>query len=518
MSALSHSRRQQADPLAQRQVTTLLVSVFVIAICGLVYELIVGTLSSYLLGNSVTHFSLTIGLFLSAMGVGSLLSRIVKHHVLYWFILIEISIGLVGGSAAALLYAVFATTDLFYPAAIVLIFFIGGCIGLEIPLLTRLSSGYFSIRDTLANVLAFDYLGALIGSILFPIVLLPQLGLLRTSFAMGLLNLIVAAVILWNFWPRLEKVRRSGLVGLAAVSAAVLIAGTVWAFQLTAFFERQLYDDEIIYTQQTPYQRIVMTRWADDVRLYLDGNLQFSLKDEYRYHEALVHPAMTFSRSHENILVLGGGDGLVVRELLKYADVGRIVLVDIDPAMTALAQQHLTLRQANGDSLLDPRVKLVHEDAYSYLAETADTFDVIISDLPDPNNESLSKLYSRSFYKLAQRHLAAGGLFVSQATSPYFSREAYWTIVTTAEAVFPQITPYHVNVPSFGDWGFVLASNERYEISTFAPAVPVRYLTAEIFATALIFDPDTSRVPTEISTLDNPTVLRYYEKGWNQWR
>jgi len=502
-------------PLTKRHSTTLLVTVFIIAVCGLVYELIIGTISSYLLGNSVTHFSLTIGLFLSAMGVGSFISRRITRSLLGWFILVEMAVGLVGGASAVLLYAVFATSRLYYVAMTLLILLIGSLIGMEIPILTRLMGGWDALKDTLANVLAFDYMGALLGSILFPIILLPQLGLMKTGFAIGLLNLVVVVLNIWIFRHRLLRWR--ALSALAAGVIVLLVGGLLWSVQLTSFFEKQLYEDEIIYAQQTRYQRIVVTRWADDVRLYLDGNLQFSAKDEYRYHEFLVHPAMSLSRSREAVLVLGGGDGLVNREVLKYDDVQRLVLVDLDPAMTDLAQNFPSLLAINQDSLSDPRVEIINQDAFTYLAETAEQFGVIIIDLPDPNNESLGKLYSREFYKLVQRHLATGGVAVSQATSPYFARETYWSIVHTAADVGFNTRPYHIYVPSFGDWGFFLAAEHEPDISNFAPQVPMQYLTSQLLATSLIFDSDTAEVATEINTLDNQVILTYYERGWREW-
>jgi spermidine synthase len=501
--------------LTTRHSTSLLVTVFIIAICGIIYELIVGTLSSYLFGNSVTHFSITIGLFLSAMGLGAFASRRITHSLLGWFILIEIAVGLVGGFAAALLYAVFATTDLYYVAMVLLILLIGSFIGMEIPLLTRLLGGWGAIKDTLANVLAFDYLGALLASILFPLVLLPELGLLKTSFATGLLNMTVVALNIWMFREWLSRWRL--LSAIAAGVALLLLAGAVWSVRLTSFFEQQLYKDEIIYTRQTPYQRIVITRWGNDVRLYLDGNLQFSSRDEYRYHEPLVHPAMSLTRSRESVLVLGGGDGLVAREVFKYNDVRRLVLVDIDPAMTDLALLHPSLLAVNQDSLSDPRLELINQDAFNYLAETDELFGVIIIDLPDPNNESLGKLYSREFYKLVKRHLAEGGVAVSQATSPYFARETFWSIVHTAADVDLKTWPYHVYVPSFGDWGFVLTAAHKLDLTRFSPGVPMRYLNAEVLATSLVFDSDISEIETEVNTLDNQIILTYYEQGWRRW-
>lgn len=498
------------------QIRVLLISVLIIAICGLVYELIVGALSSYLLGNAVTHFSITIGAFLSAMGVGSYISRWVTRNVLRAFVLVELGIGLVGGSSAILLYTVFTYTDYYYLAMFAVILFVGACIGLEIPLLTRLVGGYQALKDTLADVLAFDYIGALAGSILFPLVLVPQLGLIQTSFVMGLLNLAVVGLILFVF--RRELNTPWTLTGATLLSAAALLGGLFISDPVTSFLERRLYRDQIIYTEQTPYQRIVMTRWRDDVRLFLDGNIQFSTLDEYRYHEPLVHPAMTLSRSREAVLVLGGGDGMAVREVLKYDDVRRVVLVDIDPAMTQLAQEHPLLVEVNQDALSDPRVEVVNEDAYKYLEQTSELFGVIISDLPDPNNESLSKLYSLEFFQLLQHHLAEGGVLASQATSPYFVREAYWSIIATADEVWHQVYPYRVYVPSFGDWGFYMATDYAFSLDSFTSQVPMRYLDPPLFEASFLFDADTAAVPVEINTLNTQSLLRYYEEGWGQWR
>ncbi len=502
--------------LTTRHSTSLLVTVFIIAICGLVYELIIGTLSSYLFGNTVTHFSITIGLFLSAMGIGSFASRRINDSLLGWFIGVELSVGLVGGFSAALLYAVFATTDVYHVAMVVLILIIGSLIGMEIPLLTRLLGGWDNIKDTLANVLAFDYIGALIASVLFPLVLLPELGLLKTAFATGILNVLVVALNIWIFRDRLSRWR--GLSLATGGIALLLLGGAVWSNLLTSVFEQQLYKDEIIYSRQTPYQRIIMTRWADDVRLFLDGNLQFSSRDEYRYHEPLVHPAMSLTRSRESVLVLGGGDGLVAREVFKYDDVQQLVLVDIDPAMTELALTHPALLDINEDSLSDPRVEILNQDAYTYLADTGELFGVIIIDLPDPNNESLGKLYSREFYKLVHRHLAGGGVIVTQATSPYYARETYWSIAHTMESVGLQTWPYHMYIPSFGDWGFILAAGHELDPAKFLPRVPMRYLDADVFQSSLVFDDDIAEIDTEVNTLDNQIILTYYEQAWRRWR
>ena len=498
-----------------RQAPVLLVSVFIIAICGLIYELVVGTLSSYLFGNSVAHFSVTIGLFMSAMGVGAYVSRRITNNLLVWFVAVEMGVGLAGGVSAALLYAVFATSAYYHVAMVVLILVIGTLIGMEIPLVTRILGGWQALKDTLSNVLAFDYLGALIASVLFPLVLLPQLGLLNTAFATGLLNVAVVGVVLYAFRQHLLPLRRLAMLNTAL--AVGLLAGVLWSNPLTTYFEKKLYVDDIIYTQQTPYQRIVMTRWGSDIRLFLDGALQFSAQDEYRYHEPLVHPAMTLSRSRETVLILGGGDGLAAREVLKYDDVQRLVLVDLDPAMTQLGQSYPPLLQLNERALLDPRVEIVNEDAFSYLAESSELFSVILIDLPDPNNESLGKLYSTSFYTIVRRHLARGGIVASQATSPYFARKAYWSIIHTAAASGLKPYPYHTYIPSFGDWGFFLAAEHDLDVTTYAPRLPMRYLTPALFQVSFLFDNDIAEVETDINTLDNQIILAYYDQGWKRW-
>jgi len=501
--------------LTSRQSTLLLVSVFVLAVCALTYELIVGTLSSYLLGNSVTQFSLTIGLFMSAMGLGSYASRWITRDSLTWFILIEVAVGLIGGASAGLLYSFFTFSNLYYPAMVVIIILIGSGVGMEIPLLTRLSGGQDALKNTLSNVLAFDYLGSLLASLVFPLILLPYLGLLKTSFATGLLNMAVAAMTLGLFRTRIPNWRPIG--GFIGLISLLLLGGEIWALQLNSFFQQSLYDDPIIYTKRTQYQEIILTRWGDDLRLYLDGSLQFSAEDEYRYHEFLVHPPMLLSPSRESVLILGGGDGLAVREVLKYPDVQRIVLVDIDPEITRLAREHPALLTVNQRAMLDPRVELVHEDAFNYLQTGAERFPVILVDLPDPEHESLGKLYSQEFYKMIENRLAAGGMISVQSTSPYFARETYWCIAHTVTSAGFQTLPYHIYVPSFGDWGFVLASNRAIPTKTLTPPDTLRYLTPELWEASRIFDSDSSEIATEISTLDKQIILHYYEIGWKRW-
>lgn len=504
----------------RQEALALLATVFIVAACGLIYELLTATISSYLLGSSVTQFSLCIGTFIGAMGLGSWVSQHIEKGLLRVFLVTEVALAVVGGLSAWSLHAAYAFWGQgYYFVLFGTLVLLGGLVGLELPILTRLLSGYGTLKNILASALSFDYVGSLVGSILFPLLLLPMLGATRTAFLVGLLNLGIAA---WNVVIFREKIPRPvyPLIGIGALGA-LLFTGFVTADKATGFFEQGLYEDAVLMAKQTPYQRIVVTRRRNDLRLYLDGNIQFSAADEYRYHETLIHPAMSLSASRENILVLGGGDGLAVREILKWPEVKSVTLVDIDPAMTDLAKTYPALKELNADALSDPRVKLVHEDAYKFLEREPTRYGVIIGDLPDPNNEALGKLYSREFYKFVRERLGRGGVLVVQSTSPLFSRDAFWCIRKTIAAAGFNTTPYHVYVPTFGDWGFTLAraTPEPAPVltKTKLTGLKLRFLQSANLAALTAFDADTSEPLTEVSTLDHPRILHYYEAETRRW-
>lgn len=504
------------QPITTQERVTLLVSVLIIAICALTYELIIGTLSSYLLGNSVTQFSFSIGFFLFSMGIGALISRRIHHNEVQWFILVEIIIGIFGGFSATILYAVFAaTTVYYYTVMVVLILIIGACIGLEIPLLTRIVADRMHLSHALADVLSIDYLGSLVAALAFPLLLLPVLGVTQTAFLMGLFNILVAGVILYRFQYRLQQAWRLwGVIGFFTLAMTV---GLVYSGSIVDFLEQQLYESRIIYRDQSRYQRIILTRNGEDIRLFLDGNLQFSTLDEYRYHEVLVHPVMSLARSHETVLVLGGGDGLVARELLKYDDVQKIIIVDLDPAMTDLARDYPLLRDVNQDALHNERVEIVNRDAYDFIQNGDGLYSVVIIDLPDPNNESLSKLYSEQFYRLLEQRLTPDGVIITQATSPYFARQAFWCIETTIAAAGFHTLPLTTYVPSFGEWGFVIGSKTSISDLAIPANLSLRYLTPDVLRDIQTFDPDTDEVAAEVNTLDLPVLVQYYLAGWRYW-
>jgi spermidine synthase len=492
----------------------LLASVFIIASCGLAYELIAAALSSYLIGDSVTQFSTVIGVYLFAMGVGSFLSRYITKGVVLRFIQIELMVALLGGFSALALFLVFAWLEgpfRFSLYAIVLL--VGMLVGLEIPLVMRMLRQYIPFRDLVAQVLTFDYLGALAVSLAFPLLLAPQLGLVRSGLMFGVLNALVAVWAVWLF--RNDIVDKTWLKAQCAVVLVALVAGFAYAEKLTKFAEQQLYAENIVYASSSPYQRIVLTRWRDDVRLYLNHNLQFSSRDEYRYHEAMVHPALQSLPRAKKVLILGGGDGLAAREVLRYPGVESIVLVDLDPEVTRLFSTSPVLRALNRDALKSSRVKIFNVDALQWLEKSADLFDFIVVDFPDPSNYSLGKLYTSVFYRLLARHLAPEGLAVIQSTSPLYARQSFWCVVTTLENAGLVATPYHALVPSFGAWGFIIAGRRPFTPPA-AYELEHRFLTPEVTRAMFLFPKDMDRVPAEVNRLNNQILVRYFEREWRR--
>jgi len=517
----------------------LFLNVLVIATCGLVYELLAGTLASYVLGDSVTQFSLIIGIYLFAMGAGSWLSRFVEKDLALRFVEVELAVAVVGGASAPLLFLSFAHLSFFQVVLYGVVFLIGVMVGLEIPLLMRILKDHLDFKELVARVLAFDYAGALIASLLFPIFLVPKLGLVRTSLMFGFLN---AGVGLWATWlmrPLIGDRSVTRLRAQGAVVMALLAVAFIKADALTSLAEDAMFADDIVYSKTTSYQRIVVTRNRAGFQLFLNGNLQFSSADEYRYHEALVHPALALAseggRAVRRVLVLGGGDGLALREILKYPTVEEVTLVDLDPDMTRLADRFPPLARLNQDAFKDPRVRVVNEDAMIWLerdarSSTSDAqpptatpsssnapFDAAVVDFPDPNTFALGKLYTTRFYRVLKSRLADGAALSVQSTSPLFARSSFWCIARTLEASGLAVRPYYTAVPSFGVWGFVLARREPFEVPRRAPSVALRFLNDDSLAAMFTLSADLGPVPVEVNRLDNQSLVRYYEAEWRHY-
>lgn len=501
----------------------LLFSVFVVASCGLAYELIAAALSSYVLGDSVTQFSTVIGTYLFAMGVGSWLSRYIERGLAIRFVQIEILVGVIGGFSAVILFLVFAhlTSGPFRLVLYGLVFITGTLVGLEIPLIMRILKRELAFKEVVSQVLTFDYLGALAVSVMFPLLLAPHLGLMRTSLMFGIFNVLVALWAMKLFARHAtpeaaDPLRGAGFLRTQGALALLLLAGGfVFADKLTSLAEEGIYADQIIHADSSPYQRIVVTRWRDDIRLHLNGNLQFSSRDEYRYHDALVHPALAALPGAKRVLILGGGDGLAAREVLRYPHVESITLVDLDAKMTRLFATAPMLKALNDGALTSPKVKVLNQDALVWLEQNPDMFDLILIDFPDPSNFALGKLYSAAFYRLLEKHLSATGLAVVQATSPYYARKSFWCIVTTLEDAGFKTAPYHAYVPSFGEWGYIIAGR-----GTFSPperfTVAPRSFDAQSLKGMFEFAPDMARVPAEVNRVNNQILVRYFEEEWRR--
>ena len=494
----------------------LFLNVLIVATCGLIYELLAGTLASYVLGDSVTQFSLIIGIYLFAMGVGSWLSRFIDTGLARRFVDIELAVAVLGGFSAPLLFLTFSRVSYFYVVLYLVVFGIGVFVGLEIPLLLRILKDEIEFKELVSRVLAFDYVGALVASILFPILFVPRLGLIRTSLIFGMLN---AGVALWGTWMLrpLIKGRITALRVKAIVVLVLLVIGLIKANKITSLAEDEMFADEIVYTKDTPYQRIVITRGRAGFQLFLNGNLQFSSTDEYRYHEALVHPAMLLSNNPKRVLVLGGGDGLALREILKYSSVEHVTLVDLDPEMTKLSNTFPLLAKLNQNSFNDRRVSVINEDAFIWVEQTSEPlYDAAIVDFPDPNTFALGKLYTTRFYRLLKTRLTPSAGVSVQSTSPMFARNSYWCIIRTLEAAGFFVRPYYTAVPSFGLWGYALARSSPFDVPR-NPPPGLKFLDEQTLASMFTLSKDIEPVPVEINRLDNQVLVRYYEGEWRKF-
>jgi spermidine synthase len=531
-------RGKETRPLNPQEFA-LLLSVFVVAACGLIYELAAGALASYLLGDSVLQFSTVIGSYLFAMGIGSYLSRFVIEDIAAVFLRVELMVGLVGGLMPAALYLLHSqslgSSFLGFRLALYgLVLLVGILVGLEIPLVMRLMQQHYALKDLVSQVLTFDYLGALVVSIAFPLLLVPQLGLIRTGLFFGLLNAFVALWALWIFRNQLRNFK-THVISSAAV-CGILLTAFVLSEHITTHGEERFYGERIAITHTTPYQRIVLTQSSNGAhwRLFLNGHLQFNTRDEYRYHEALVHPVMAAHPAPKRVLVLGGGDGMAVREVLKYPSVEQVTLVELDPEMTTLFKDHPQLAKLNKGALHSPKVRVVNGDAFQWLDQEStqagnnhqdDFFDIVIVDFPDPTNYAIGKLYTTHFYQLLAKRLRATGFAVIQTTSPLMARQSYWTVATTLEAAELQTHPYHAFVPSFGEWGFIVASHKPHVLpqantasNPIALRLPaeLRFINTETLPLLFDFPQDMSRIPAPVNRLSNQSLVDIFQREWGR--
>ncbi len=469
------------------------------------------------------QFSLTIGIYMFAMGVGSFLTKFVKKRELEAFIRTELLLGLLGGISVPLLYFLFQhqNNTQYQLTMLGLVFAIGMLTGLEIPLLARVMERYSPLKDNLADVLGFDYVGALMATLLFPFVLLPFVGLYSSSLIFGAVNLLLGFGVCWFFREQLEARQKRAVYAWTAIGLIAFGALLAWANPFLAQWEASAYPHRVIYREQSPYQQITLTQNKDDLRLYLNRVIQFSSRDEYRYHEALALIPAASAPAVRRALILGGGEGLLARELLKLPELEQLTIVDLDERVFDLARRHEVIKKLNAGAVDDPRVQCLATDAAVFLRNDTATYDLILADLPDPSSESVARLYSTWFFGMAKARLAPNGVFATQATSPFHTRNTFWCINKTLKAIgFEHIRPFKVMVPSFGVWGFIMAGGVGAEPSL-RTDVPRQFLEPEALPAMFYFPPDL-REPTDLNLkpnrLDRPVLLDYFLDEWSDWQ
>lgn len=490
-----------------------LFSVFVVATCGLIYELVASTAASYLLGDSVTQFSTVIGVYLFAMGVGSYISKYFKTDLLKTFITVELLVGLFGGLSSTMLFIGYNFISSFQFFLYLVVFIIGNLVGLEIPLMLRILKDKFSFDDLVAKIFSFDYVGALFASLLFPLVLVPFLGLLKTSYLFGIFNAAIAYFLVdyLKAAPKLKSFLRMASI----IVALILCCCFAFSESIMSWSESLAYQEKIIISKSSKYQRIVVTRNNDDIRLYLNGNLQFSSRDEYRYHESLVYPLLSKYPKASSVLILGGGDGLALKDLLNFQHIKKVTLVDLDEEMLKLFKKNTLLKNLNKNSLSDPRLTVINKDAFVWLKNNKDVYDLAIVDFPDPSNYSVGKLYSTAFYKLLHASLSDEGAAVIQSTSPYFAPASFWCINNTIKSCGFLTIPYHSYVPSFGEWGYILAEKKSTQMKNLI--IETKYYTLNTWKEMVNFPKDMFSGTSEINKLNNQVLVHLFEKEWSRY-
>lgn len=524
--------------LNQRFKTSLLLAqIFVVSVCSLTYELLMGTVSTNITGNSILAFSLAIGLFLAGLGLGAFASKWIEDSKLIErFVFIETSLAMIGGFGTVLLYSAFVFSPYFDLVKIILTLLIGFLSGLEIPILTRTLEqfGDEKLKSILASVLSFDYLGGLAASLLFPLILLPYFGLVQLSFIVGIINSLMAFLAIYIFW---EKLKNKIIYPIySTIVMIALIVGVIYSASIYNFIESYLYRDPIVYSVQSKYQRIVLTKKDEDLRLYLNGGIQFSSTDEYRYHESLIMPAMASlieqtPNTGLKIAVLGGGDGLAVRELLKFENfIDRIYLVDLDKQVTDLAKSTSIMRSLNNNSLNNPKVDVLNLDAWDWIQQQPlQSLNLVINDFPDPDETVISKLYSQEFFKFINRTLMDKGVLVTQSTSAYATPVAFWAINKTLQSVFTTTYAYTSYIPSFGLWGYNLSVkggelkiDKKFTNSDVVKVLKTnKYLNQDTYAKVFTLEPDVLQPllkngnkvnldDIKVNTLDNLILTNYY--------
>ncbi|MCF8372491.1 MAG: polyamine aminopropyltransferase [Bacteroidales bacterium] len=499
-------------------------ALFATGLSGIVAEYILSTLATYFLGDSVLQWTLIVSVMLFSMGLGSRFSQYLRKNLLQKFIFIEFALSVLVSYSSLAAYTISAFTV--YNGFIIyfLSILIGVLIGMEIPLVVRLNEENEELRVNVSSVMEKDYFGSLLGGLFFAFVALPYIGLTYTPFILGMVNFLVAILLIFLLWNQVKTKFKRSIQLLSIGIFGFLVAGFFMAKPIIFFGEQMRYKDKIVFEEQSKYQKIVITQWKDNHWLFINGNQQLSTLDEVMYHEPLVHPAMSMAVNPTNILVMGGGDGCAVREILKYPSVETITLVDLDPAMTRLGQENPIIKELNQNSMNNPKLHIKNEDGYNFIEHCNDFYDVIIIDLPDPRTVELGRLYSYEFYSMCYRQLRPHGVLVSQSGSPYYATKAFRCIEKTmAEAGF-SVLPYHNQVITLGEWGWVLGTKLRLEkdqVKQIAQSldfktIETQWINKEAMTLMTSFGKDIfieEGDTIKVNRIHDPVLYRYYLKG-----
>lgn len=498
-------------------------AIFATGFSGVVAEYILSTLATYFLGDSIFQWIMIISLMLFSMGLGSRFSKLFHENLLKKFLLVEFLLSILVAFSPLAVYTLAAYSEAYGLLIYLLAIGIGLLIGMEVPLVIRINNEFEQLRYNISNILENDYYGSLLGGVFFAFVGLPVLGLMYTPFVLGLVNFLVACMLIIVLWKLFSPADKKTFIPSGIVVLVMLLGGLLAAKPIIMYGEQARYKDKVVYTKQTKYQRIVMTQWKDDYWLYLNGNQQLCTRDEVMYHEPLVHPAMTLHPHPVNILILGGGDGCAAREILKYPTVETVKLVDLDPDMTKLGQTSPILTQLNNNSLNDNKVTIENADGFNYVQQTKESYDVIIIDFPDPRSVELGRLYSYEFYSNCYRLLRPQGIVITQAGSPYFATKAFECIQKTmAEAGFNTL-PLHNQVITLGEWGWSMGQKQspypdlQQTLRKLQFSVPTQWIDNEAmqlitsFGKTSYLTKDSDSV--EVNSIHNPVLYKYYLKG-----
>lgn len=532
--------------------------------CGIIYEYLIAHYAGRILGSVDTAVYAVIGLMIVAMGIGAFYARSIKcpYSGFAW---LEAFIAIIGGTAVLAMAAIFALTYVLplqlqqafglhdtvelsggpifalqktaeaFPYVVGL--FLGILIGMEIPFIARIREDIYKdkLQHNAGTVYGADYIGGGLGAAVWIWVMLSQ-PIIVSAAITAIINLALGLVFLFHFHARIRGVKY--LLALNVVSAALLILVLINGTQWMNAMNNMLYSDGVVYSNNTKYQNIVITERANPsgqasiLNLYINGQLQFSSADEVIYHSLLVTPVMMASESQDRILIIGGGDGLAAREVLNWSP-SSITVVELDPTMVAIFRgqqsdvpQWLNRRilGLNQNAFNHPSLEFIIGDAFNVVEQLADGqqyFDAIIVDLPDPNHPDLNKLYSAFFYAKLASLLQGDGALVVQSTSPYHSKKAFISIGNTLEAAGLYIDPYHANVPSFGQWGWTLAT--RYGASGKQridrwQSLTHDYLTLQQVQAAFAFSKNffAEKNTIKVNHLSAPTLYNYHSEGWRK--